>query len=106
MTTNQNDTTTTTPRTTEHGRHRRTHGPWHVWRSGRRWKIRRMGAAYLLVAPDERNLMEKTGAYAVECPACMVPAGERCTVPTETSRRPVDWVHFAREALAREEAAR
>lgn len=65
------------------------------------------GAAYLLVAPDERrNLMEKTGAYAVECPACMVPAGERCTAPTETSRRPVDWVHFAREALAREEAAR
>lgn len=50
--------------------------------------------------------MEKTGAYAVECPACMVPAGERCTAPTETSRRPVDWVHFAREALAREEAAR
>ena len=49
--------------------------------------------------------MEKIGAYAVECPACMVPAGDRCTVPTETSRRPVDWVHFAREALAREEAA-
>lgn len=39
--TSQNDTTPATPRTTEHGRHRRTPGPWHVWRSGRKWKIRR-----------------------------------------------------------------
>lgn len=47
--------------------------------------------------------MEKIGAYAVECPACQVPAGEKCTTPTDHSRRPVGWVHFAREALALEQ---
>lgn len=62
------------------------------------------GAAYLLVALEqEENLMEKIGAYAVECPACQVPAGEKCTTPTDRSRRPVEWVHFAREALALEQ---
>lgn len=49
---------------------------------------------------EEGNLMEEIGAYAVQCPACMAPEGERCTAPTDTSRRPVDWVHYARETEA------
>jgi hypothetical protein len=34
---------------------------------------------------------------AVPCPACLVPAGEPCTRPTDTTRLPVAWVHSARE---------
>lgn len=35
---------------------------------------------------------------SIACPACMVSGGERCTVATETGRKPVNWVHLAREA--------
>lgn len=44
----------------------------------------------------------------VACPACQAPAGKKCTTPTDTSRRPVAWTHFARDhralAAARDEA--
>ena len=32
----------------------------------------------------------------IACPNCQVAAGERCTVPTDTARRPVNWIHSAR----------
>ena len=41
---------------------------------------------------------------AVECPACLVPAGLPCTKPTDTSRVNVTWFHFSRTALADKEA--
>lgn len=37
------------------------------------------------------------GPLAVACPACQSPAGERCTQPTDTTRKPVEWFHVARE---------
>lgn len=37
---------------------------------------------------------------AVPCPACMAPAGEPCTQPTDSSRRSVNWHHLSREAAA------
>lgn len=40
------------------------------------------------------------GDYAVPCPACQVPAGERCTQPTNTSRSPVAWTHHSRHSAA------
>jgi len=36
-------------------------------------------------------------AHTVACPACMARRGEACTQPTDTARRPVRWVHLARE---------
>jgi hypothetical protein len=38
----------------------------------------------------------------VACPACYSPAGQPCTQPTDTSRKPVSWVHYAREHAATE----
>lgn len=37
-------------------------------------------------------------AQTVACPNCAAPAGQPCTQPTDMSRRPVTWVHLAREA--------
>lgn len=34
---------------------------------------------------------------SVFCPACQALEGESCTHPTDTGRREVGWVHFARE---------
>jgi hypothetical protein len=34
---------------------------------------------------------------SVACPACYSKPGEKCTQPTDTSRRDVSWFHFARE---------
>ena len=31
------------------------------------------------------------------CPTCNAQPGYRCTVPTDTGRRNVDWYHFKRE---------
>ena len=31
------------------------------------------------------------------CPACNANPGEPCTAPTDTSRRPVGWLHASRE---------
>lgn len=31
------------------------------------------------------------------CPACQARAGEPCTQPTNTARKPVSWFHLARE---------
>jgi hypothetical protein len=31
------------------------------------------------------------------CPACNAAPGSPCTAPTDTSRRPVGWIHSARE---------
>lgn len=39
---------------------------------------------------------------SVPCPACQAKAGEKCTAPTDTGRRPVEWVHLAREVAADE----
>ena len=36
----------------------------------------------------------------VPCPNCQAKPGERCTQPTDTGRRPVDWVHAARHDAA------
>jgi rubrerythrin len=33
------------------------------------------------------------------CPACQAPAGQPCTQPTNTGRRPVRWHHAMRGAL-------
>lgn len=38
----------------------------------------------------------------LECPACFVPAGARCTVATDTGRSSVAWFHLARESALRE----
>lgn len=39
----------------------------------------------------------KTGtALDVACPNCQVQAGYACTVPTDTSRKPVAWFHLTR----------
>jgi hypothetical protein len=43
----------------------------------------------------------------LKCPSCQVPPGERCTAPeiggTQNSRKPVEWFHFSRIAVADEE---
>lgn len=36
----------------------------------------------------------------VVCYACGAQVGKRCTAPTDTSRRPVDWFHLVRSDLA------
>lgn len=43
---------------------------------------------------------ELKSPISVACPACFVPAGQKCTQPTDTSRREVSWFHFARETAA------
>jgi hypothetical protein len=43
-----------------------------------------------MAAPDE--------ALTVACPACNAQPGQPCTVPTDTSRKLVSWVHLARRA--------
>lgn len=40
--------------------------------------------------------MDIKQAHAVTCPACHAAAGQPCTTPTDTGRRPVPWVHHAR----------
>ncbi len=37
---------------------------------------------------------------SVDCPTCMVKAGEPCTAPTDDGRRVVNWTHYARQAAA------
>lgn len=37
---------------------------------------------------------------AVVCPACQARPYLRCTAPTDFTRRPVDWVHLARQDAA------
>lgn len=39
---------------------------------------------------------EALADLAVACPACQVKAGQKCTAPTDTSRREVAWTHSAR----------
>lgn len=34
--------------------------------------------------------------FSIPCPACNARPRERCTAPTDTSRRPVNWYHHAR----------
>jgi hypothetical protein len=36
------------------------------------------------------------GPLAYTCPNCQAKPGERCTQPTDTSRKPVSWFHSAR----------
>lgn len=40
------------------------------------------------------------------CPACNAQAGEPCSQPTNTSRKPVNWHHLIRESHAQEEYER
>lgn len=44
-------------------------------------------------------------AYRYVCPACNAQVGQKCTFPTDTSRKPVPWIHWAREALIEKENA-
>ena len=37
---------------------------------------------------------------SVTCPACQASPGEPCTQPTDTSRRPVPWLHSSRQVAA------
>ncbi len=41
----------------------------------------------------------------IDCPACLVPAWEWCTAPSENGRREVKWYHLARIAVAEERTA-
>ena len=38
-------------------------------------------------------------AYTFKCPDCNSEPGAKCTVPTDNSRKPVRWVHHARNHL-------
>lgn len=31
------------------------------------------------------------------CPVCFSPAGKKCTMPTDTGRKAVQWIHLKRE---------
>lgn len=44
--------------------------------------------------------MSTVSPLDVDCPACMVKAGNPCTRPTNTSRQPVSWFHLPREVRA------
>lgn len=44
-------------------------------------------------------------AIDIDCPACLVSAGERCTAPSDNGRREVNWFHLARIAVAEERTA-
>ncbi|WP_158636103.1 zinc finger domain-containing protein [Tsukamurella sputi] len=35
-------------------------------------------------------------AVALPCPACAARPGEKCTEPTNTGRRRVEWLHYSR----------
>ena len=35
-------------------------------------------------------------AYGLRCPVCWALPGAKCTTPTDTSRRPVAWIHELR----------
>lgn len=39
-------------------------------------------------------MSDQTGE--VTCPACNAKPGKPCTVPTDTGRRAVNWLHLAR----------
>ncbi len=43
---------------------------------------------------------ERDAALERPCPACNARANKRCTAPTNTGRREVKWVHYAREQAA------
>lgn len=49
---------------------------------------------------DGRNWVT-AGDYKVKCPVCGAEPNKRCTVPTDTSRKTVWWVHSARHDLAK-----
>jgi len=36
----------------------------------------------------------------IRCPACNAGPGQKCSAPTDTGRRDVEWVHHAREDAA------
>lgn len=40
--------------------------------------------------------MTITRGQTVPCPTCLATAGQPCTVPTDSGRRAVTWVHVAR----------
>lgn len=40
--------------------------------------------------------MNELDTLGVQCPNCQAPATHRCTVPTDTGRKSVRWVHSAR----------
>lgn len=42
-------------------------------------------------------------AVEVTCPACFARPGRPCTRPTDTTRVPVSWFHFARVPHAADE---
>lgn len=42
----------------------------------------------------------------VRCPACNSGPNERCTQATETSRKEVGWIHYAREWVKRNDTDR
>lgn len=48
----------------------------------------------------EQKALRYTSALANTCPACNAQPGQRCSAPTDASRRPVPWHHYAREDKA------
>lgn len=50
------------------------------------------------------NADEKDRAKSVRCPNCNAAPGALCTAPTETGRRDVQYVHFARLAEYQKES--
>lgn len=56
---------------------------------------------------DEAREAARVSVLPIEssCPTCLVGPGVPCTVPTDTSRRPVRWFHHARVSLARQGGA-
>ena len=43
---------------------------------------------------------QPVGPKAYPCPNCQSKPGDKCTQPTNTGRKPVDWFHDARVSKA------
>lgn len=59
----------------------------------KRWIDAENGARSLVLAAPE--------PIDVVCPACNARPGKPCTAPTDTSRRPVGWMHASRTEAVR-----
>lgn len=44
----------------------------------------------------EPTVDEVEAARQRTCPVCHAKPGRRCTAPTDTGRRPVEWLHLSR----------
>ena len=48
-----------------------------------------------------RNHKKEAAVKNMRCPNCNAAPGEPCTTPSDNGRKPVTYVHFAREEAAR-----